>query len=179
MPRLFVAIDLPEPVKEQVTALFTWGLPGVNWVKPAQIHLSLRFIGEVSDSMVDGIQTALIKVRAQGLTLQLQGIGTFPPGNPPRIVWVGVAKNESLFHLRQKVEHQLAAVGLPREGRKFSPHVTVGRVKSNKIRRIGDYLAHYDRFRTDPFEITEFSLYSSLLRPDGAVHTKEATFALG
>jgi RNA 2',3'-cyclic 3'-phosphodiesterase len=179
MPRLFVALDLPDVVKEQIAALCAWGLPGVTWVKPAQIHLSLRFIGEVAPSMVQRLQTALLKVRARELTLQLQGMGTFPPGKTPRVVWIGVGKNESLLQLRHKIEYQLTTVGLPGEGRKFHPHVTLGRVKSNKIQRMGDYLSHYDRFRTEPFAITDFCLYSSRLRPDGAIHTKEATFSLG
>jgi len=178
MTRLFVALDLPEFVKTRLAELCAFGLPGVSWVPPVQLHLSLRFIGEVDATMVGMIQTALLKVRAGSFPLKLHGMGTFPPGKIPRVVWVGVEKNEPLIQLQHKIEYQLTQAGLPGERRKFHPHVTLGRAHSPKLPRLQDYLAAHNLFKTEAFDVSEFSLYSSLLKPSGAIHTKETTYPL-
>ncbi len=179
MPRLFVAVDLPETIKQELDDLCSFGMPGVKWVKHEQFHLSLRFIGETADHMFDEISTVISKVRGNSLLLNLKGIGTFPQSKTPRVIWAGVEKNENLFQLRKKVEYQLSQIGIPSEGRKFSPHITLGRIKEKKIKGFGDYLSRYALFKTEPFEVTEFSLFSSQLSPKGAIYKKEANYQLG
>lgn len=178
MPRLFVALDLPDAVKQQITELCAFGLPGVSWVKLEQFHLSLRFIGEVESNRMDDIITCLSKVRASSLFINLKGVGTFPPNKTPRVIWVGVQKNELLLQLRNKVEFQLNQIGIPAERRKFHAHVTIGRVKSKKIKRMGSYLPHYDMFQAQSIALSEFTLFSSLLSPQGAIHTKVKNYQL-
>lgn len=178
MPRLFVAIDLPPELKNRISELCAFGLPGVGWVEATQLHLSLRFIGEVDGQEAVRIQTCLLKVQQASFQLVVKGVGTFPQGKTPRVIWAGIEKNDSLVQLRNKIEHQLNAIGIPGEKRKFHPHVTLGRVKTKKIKRMGDYLAHYDMFRAEPFGVEGFTLFSSLLTPAGAKYTKEAEYSL-
>lgn len=178
MPRLFVAIDLPDSLKAEISELIAYGMPGVAWVDSKQLHLSLRFIGEVDEQVLDQLITCLLKIHQQPFILKLKGVGTFPQGKSPRVIWAGVEKNDLLVQLHHKIEHQINSIGIKGEHRKFHPHVTMGRVKSNKIKRMGDYLAHYDLFRSEPFHVEYFSLFSSLLTPSGAKYTKEAEFSL-
>ncbi len=178
MPRLFIALDLPQELKNDIGELCAFGLPGIAWVDSAQLHLSLRFIGEVDEHRFDQIRTCLLKVQQPSFSLTLKGVGTFPRGKMPRIVWVGVEKNDLLAQLRNKIEYQLNRIGIEGERRKFHPHVTIGRVKTRKIKRMGDYLAHYDLFRAESFIVERYTLFSSLLTPDGAKHTKEAEYPM-
>jgi len=178
MPRLFVALDLPKELKNKISNLCAFGLPGVAWVDTEQLHLSLRFIGEVNEHVFDQVRTRLLKVQQVSFSLTLRGVGTFPQGKTARVVWVGVEKNEPLALLKNKVEYQLNSINIEGEMRKFHPHVTLGRVKTNKIKRMRDYLAHYDMFRAEPFSVEGFSLYSSRLMPSGAKYIKEAEYPL-
>ena len=178
MPRLFVAIDLPETIKNQVLELTRFGMRGVKWVNLDQFHLSLRFIGEVDQHSFESIKTCLSKIRGSTCNLTLNGIGTFPMNKNPRVIWTGVEKNELLGQVRNKVEHQLSQIGISSERRKYHPHVTLGRVKENKIKGLGDYVAQYALFRSETFLVDNFVLFSSKLTPKGAIYTKEMTYPL-
>jgi len=176
--RLFVAIDLPADVKEQLRPL-CGGLPGARWVDGGQLHLTLRFVGEVDGGVRREIEDALAEVQAASFTLALQGVGHFPPRGQPRVVWVGVEKSDPLNHLHGRVETALAAAGVDRDGRKFSPHITLARLTATPATRVGRYLEEFGLFRTEPFPVGEFTLYSSTLTRHGAVHTPEAVYPLG
>lgn len=178
MPRLFIAIDLPELLKSKISELCAFGMPGVAWVESRQLHLSLRFVGEVDEQIFEQLRSGLIKVHQNSFSLKLQGIGTFPPGKTPRVIWLGVEKSDPLLRLRNKIEYQINSLGIKGEKRKFHPHVTIGRVKTKKINRMGEYLAHYDLFQSDPFAVECFYLFSSLLTPGGAKYSKEVEFPL-
>jgi len=177
MYRLFVAIDLPADVKEQLRPL-CGGLPGARWVDGEQLHLTLRFIGEVDGGVRREIEGGLAEVQAAAFPLALQGVGHFPPRGQPRVVWVGVEKSHPLIHLHGRVERALAEAGVDRDGRKFSPHITLARLTATPATRVGRYLEEFGLFRTQPFPVDEFTLYSSTLTRHGAVHTPEATYPL-
>ena len=130
MPRLFIAIDLPEDVKVELTAI-GYGLPGARWVTDDQLHLTLRFIGEVDGGMRNNISDALSFINYGSFTFTLQGAGHFPPRGKPKVLWIGIAKSQPLLQLRGKVESALRAIGLSPEGRKFSPHITLARLKND------------------------------------------------
>ncbi len=176
--RLFVAIDFPEPVREQL-ARISHGLPGARWVPPEQLHLTLRFIGEVEGSRALDLGQALAGVDSPHFDLQLQGVGFFPPRKKPRVVWVGVDKNDSLVRLRNRIESVLTGAGLEPEGRKFAPHVTLARLKNTPASRVGRFLEQYSMFYVPPFTVTEFRLYSSVLNARGARHFVEQVYPLG
>lgn len=177
MPRLFVAIDPPLAIRERLAALCR-GLPGARWVEPEQLHLTLRFIGDVDGSVLTSVREALAEVRAEALSLQLEGIGFFPPRGNPRVVWVGIRKNEPLLRLHHRIESVLVRAGLAPEERKYSPHITLARLKNTPASRIGAYLAQHGLFSSEEFQVNEFLLYSSVLNSRGARHYIEEGYPL-
>jgi len=175
--RLFVAVDLPESVRRQLAGL-CFGVPGAHWVAAEQIHLTLRFIGEVDGAMFRDVREALAGVRSGSFAMQVQGLGYFPPRQLPRILWAGVAKNEALVLLRNRVEATLVRCGLEPEGRKFAPHITLARLRETPLSRLTNFLAGNGLFTTEPFTVTEFHLYSSQVSAKGAMHQIEANYPL-
>ncbi len=175
--RLFIAIELPETIKEQLAPLCC-GLPGARWLPPEQMHLTLHFLGEVEGGVFLEIQEALAAVHAECFDLQLDGVGFFPPRGKPRVVWAGLKKSELLLQLRNRIESKLVALGLELEKRKFSPHITLARLNNTPPAKVGRFLQHHSLFLSPPFSIECFHLYSSILGRKGAVHRIEATYIL-
>jgi len=177
MLRLFVAIDLPERVRDGLAAL-GGGVPGARWVDGEQLHLTLRFIGEVDGGRFRDIATALDGVGGTPFDLHLDGLGHFPPRGAPRVLWAGVAASAPLVSLRTRVESALAVVGVAREGRKFAPHITLARLKGTRPARVGRFFEDHPLFRSPPFTVESFRLYSSTLGRRGATHRVEAEYPL-
>ena len=178
MHRLFIAIDFPEDIRQQLARL-CYGLPGARWVEENQLHLTLRFIGEVDGSLFRDIKDGLTSIKRQRFHLVLKGLGYFPPRKNPRVLWVGVDKNDPLLQLRNKIESILVRLGVPAEERKFSPHVTLARFREPApLGRLTSYLSGNNLFGTKPFLIADFHLYSSHLTPKGALHSREASYPL-
>jgi RNA 2',3'-cyclic 3'-phosphodiesterase len=177
MPRLFVALDLPEPVRERLAEIST-GLPGADWVYSDQYHLTLRFIGEVDPEIFAAVREGLGSVSARSFWLSLKGVGLFPLRGEPETLWAGIPKNEGLLSLRHKVESMLAKNGVPPDTRKFFPHVTLAKVGSSREAWVGQYVADHSLFSIPEIPVQGFSLYSSRLTPEGAIHTVEATYPL-
>ena len=177
MPRLFIAVDLPETNKKTLEAMF-FGIPGARWVDPLQIHLTVRFIGDVDGAVFLDIKNALKEISITPFDIQLKGVGHFPPRGAPRVIWVGLDKNEALQILRKKIDTALLRIGLEPERRNFSPHITLARLKNTPIQKIADFLAGNSLFKQEPFQVEDFKLYSSTLTPKGAIHTVEEMYSL-
>lgn len=177
MYRLFVAIDLTEDAKEAISRI-RGGIPGMKWIDMAQLHLTLRFIGNADDSMLRRIHEELAKVYSPSFSLVPRGVGHFPPKRDPRVLWVGIEWNEALSSLQRLVEESLVKCGLEPEGRKFSPHITLARMKDTPLSRITPFLKKNRLFSLPPVPVKEFHLYSSVLTPRDAVHNRLASYAL-
>lgn len=178
MNRLFVAIPLPETIQIQLSMLQS-GLQGARWISPENIHLTLRFIGEVRNDLASDIDMALDEIRAPAFDLELDGIGNFARGKHPHALWVAVGKSEPLLHLQAKIESALVRLGLDPEARKYTPHVTVARLKDVRKGRVEDWAAAHGAFRTPPFPVDRFALFSSHLKSEGALYIEEASYPLG
>jgi 2'-5' RNA ligase len=179
MPRLFVAIDLPDTIKDQLGTL-CGGLPGTKWVKRDQLHLTLRFIGEMSDEKFRVIKDRLNSIKAAPFSMAMQGVGQFPPRRAARVLWVGVDAPPTLSELQQQVETTLTKLGCPPDERPFSAHITLARLKTPPPpSAVEDYLARYGAFQSEPFPISHFVLYSSVLAPEGPTYCPEAVYRLG
>jgi len=176
MIRLFVALDLPAPVRERLS-LLQGGVPGARWYAPGQMHLTLRFIGEVPESTARDIDDALIALRVPGFALELFGVGAFG-GKLPRALWAGVRDGEKIVHLQRKVETALQRLGLPPEERKFTPHVTLARLKDSPKAKVMEFLAAHALFSSGEFPVTSFALFSSQLSSNGSIYRIESTYAL-
>ncbi|HMR30911.1 MAG TPA: RNA 2',3'-cyclic phosphodiesterase [Geminicoccaceae bacterium] len=176
MPRLFVAVDLPDEVTEQVERLCI-GLPAIRWVEPEQLHLTVRFIGEVEPPVFYELGQALSELSLRPFELRLKGLGIFPPRGAPQTLWVGVEEDGGLTQLRRRVDRAADEAGVPPERRKFQPHVTLGRFREPPPQqRLASFIAGRALFRSEPFMVSGFSLYSSILRPEGALHVREAAY---
>jgi len=177
MIRLFVAIPLPETVRMQLSMLQA-GLPGARWIRPENLHLTLRFIGEVPEDLASDIDAALSGLRAPGFPVRLDGIGDFSRGRHPHSLWVGAVKAEPLMRLQGKIESALVRTGLRPEERKFMPHVTLARLKEVKRHRVEAWAAEHGAFQSTPFDADRFVLFSSFLSSDGAIYTPEREYRL-
>lgn len=177
MIRLFVGLPLPEDVRLGLAGL-CGGVPGAKWVEDENFHVTLRFIGEVSEGAAEDIHHALMTVRAPRFEIVLAGVGHFETAGQVRALWVGIEKSPALAALRQRVESALVRGGLEPEGRRFSPHVTLARLKDAPLARASSFLAHHNLFRAGPVPVDHFTLYSSFLKSDGPLYHAEAEYPL-
>lgn len=173
--RCFVALDLPEPVRNHL-ANITRPLRdryAVKWVPPDQLHLTLVFAGELPDDAVDDLAAIVRAVALPALSLHLQQLGHFPPRGVPRVLWAGLGGDvTAVTSLYEELTERTAPLGVAREKRGFTPHVTLGRLKNafgalaliDAVQKLGGGL---DR---KPFAPTELVLYASELRPSGPLH---------
>jgi 2'-5' RNA ligase len=176
--RLFVALDLPWAVREQLAALSGSGIPGARWVPPENYHMTLRFIGETRRDIARDIDDALLALNTRGFLLTLCGMGTFAKGGVSSALWVGVERNPALTHLRGKIETALQRCGLEPERRRFQPHVTLARLDNPAETKVAAFVQAHNLFRTEPVAVEHFTLFSSLLGKDQAVYTPEAEYEL-
>ena len=157
-------------------------MPGAKWVDPGNLHVSLRFIGEVDEGIAADIDAALGQVRASRFELALSGIGHFGNGSKTRLIWAGVEKNPALLHLHDKIENALMRIGLAPEERRYTPHVTLARLKyvpSASVPKIQSYLSEHALFRAPPFAVDRFSLIASYLTKSGPIYEDAADYELG
>ena len=178
MPRLFVAVDLPEAVKDALSGV-GFGLPGARWLPREQLHVTVAFIGEVDGGQAQDVKDALRAVRGAPFELSLRGLGHFPLRGEARVAWAGLRASEPLSHVHRSVTRQIESTGCTLEHRKFHPHVTLARLSGTPPHRLADWLAMNGGFETGAFEVSEFVLYSSVLGSKGATHQVEETYPFG
>jgi 2'-5' RNA ligase len=178
MIRLFVGLGLPEDLGERLTGL-RGQIPGARWVARENLHMTLRFIGEVDEETAVDIDAALARIDAPPFEVALHGVGHFESRGLVRALWVGVERDPALDHLQARVETACQRSGLAPEGRKFHPHVTLARCRDTRTTRIGGFLADHGGFRAPAFPVESFALYSSTLGRGGAVYIRETDYPLG
>ncbi len=172
--RTFVAIELPEKVREHLNYTIERlrsDLPGIRWVRPHGFHLTLKFLGEVEEERVPHVVEAVNAVAGglRPLTLRVAGIGGFPQSDRARVVWVGIeGELEALSSIQERVEQALDPLGFSGEERKFHPHVTLGRVSR---RPVSLARACVDLSEGDPFSVDRVQVIRSDLHRDGARYT--------
>jgi RNA 2',3'-cyclic 3'-phosphodiesterase len=176
MIRLFVGIELPPELRLRLSLLCA-GLPGARWVDAGNLHLTLRFIGEVDEGMASDIDAALARIRAPRFEVALAGAGTFG-GERPRLLWIGVEDNKPLLELQERVEAALRRAGVPPDTRRYSPHVTLARLKRPDLARVQGFLAANALFRAPPVPVERFSLIASYPAKSGAVYEDQADYPL-
>ncbi len=177
MIRLFVAVDIPGNIRMEIEGM--GGLiPNARLVPPDQLHLTLKFIGEVEGSRFLDIQDALGEIFLPKFSLSLKGVGTFPPRGIPHVLWVGVEPGERIIPLRNSIERTLAVINIPRDKKKFTPHMTLARLKDCPIPRLQEFLAGNAFFHSPEFPVENFHLYSSKLTQKGALHSHERSYPL-
>ena len=177
--RLFVGIDLPWELRERL-ALLCSSLPGARFVPRENLHLTLRFIGEVAPNQAEDIDMALAALRGRRFPLSLAGVATLTRQGREVALYAGVERSAGLEHLQAKVENALQRAGLAPERRRFMPHVTLARLENIAVeQKLAGYLQANNLFRAGPVEIAELTLFSSQLGKEAAVYTAEVGYPLG
>lgn len=180
MPRLFVSLEIPSSVRTELAALRT-AVPGARWLPEEQYHLTLAFLGEVDGPTALAVQEGLHGVRHDPFELTLSGVGHFPPKGRPRVLWAGVedaADAAEVSSLAKAVQRCLKRRGLRFEARKFAPHVTLARLRDTPFAPVLGFVEAFATWRSEPFPVTDFALFSSVLGRSGAQHSEEASYPL-
>ena len=177
MTRLFAAVELPERIREAL-AVISHGLPGARWVAQENLHLTLRFVGEVGDEEAEALRVCLESVQVPTFELQLRGLGQFLRGSKAETLWAACLPSAALSRLQQDVEKAVVAAGGIPQKQPFHAHVTVGRLRQVRLERLQEYLSEFADFETESFPVEEFQLMSSHLRPDGPIYSIEESYPL-
>ncbi len=167
MIRLFAALALPVDVRAQLSARQS-GLAGARWIDSAALHMTLRFIGEVSEPDAQDISLALVAIQAPAFELGFSGMGYFERRGSVHSVWAKPTRSDALKHLRSKVESAVVRCGLEPETRKFKPHVTLARLKDTPEALVGPWLEQAGAAVIPPFTVDSFTLFQSRLGHGGA-----------
>jgi len=193
--RLFVALDIDDSVRERI-ARYIAGVspfaPDARWASPASLHITLKFIGEQPGEALVPIKTALATVSASLPKIEIRKTGFFPTAKSARVFWVGIEAGSELAMLAKLIDDATASLGIPKEERAFSPHLTLARsrgssatprpLKQDKPNRefqlLQERLASFAPPDFGAANPREFFLYQSQLSPKGSVYTKLAAFGL-
>jgi len=193
--RLFVALDIEDAIRERM-ARFVDGVrnfaPEARWVKPESLHVTLKFIGEQPDEAVDGIKSALGRLARGETEIRFRGYGFFPTATSARVFWIGLEAGSQLGALAAAIDEALAPLGIAKEDRAFSPHLTLARggggsgvpgwrrgdSPNRGFARLAEKLAAMAAPEFGSMTAREFFLYSSRLSPKGSTYTKQERFPL-
>jgi 2'-5' RNA ligase len=177
--RLFAAIALPDEVAQRLLALMK-GVPGAKWRPRENLHLTLRFFGELTEPVAEDLDTAIEEaVRGHApFELRLKSAGSFG-GADPHALWIGVAENEALKSLAGACEKAARRVKLKPEAHKFTPHVTIAYLSGALLDRVQAFESRLGLFEAPPFDVTSFGLYSSITRKSApSLYRLEAEYPL-
>ena len=177
MHRLFVAIRPPAPIRRLLIAGMG-GVSGARWQSEEQLHLTVRFIGEVDRHQASDVHAALGAVHLEPFEIALSGLGTFERRGRPEVIWAGAAPREPLAALHNKVDQALARAGIAPDGRAFHPHITLARL-NRSAGPVAGLIEDRGGLASPPFEVDAFALYESRLTPQGATHTIVERYPLG
>ena len=176
--RLFIAIELPDDLKRELSRL-RMDIPGARRVQADQIHLTLAFLGEVEEADIERLTGELARIHVPEFQLCFSGTGCFPDRRRPRVLWIGLEPEPSLKRLAAGVHDAVLACGIPQEKRSFSPHITLARLKlSPPSREFDAFLDQNNKLKLQPLRVREFTLFQSRLTPQGAVHIPVRNFSL-
>lgn len=177
MPRLFTGLEIPEDIATEL-ALLRGGLFGARWIDVENYHLTLRFIGDIDDATARDVHTTLEQIRRPRFTVTLEGLGSFG-GAKPRAIVAKAAPGSALVELQAQHERLLRRLGMAPEPRKFTPHVTLARLRAASNAAVADYLSARGYFFSRRFEAERFVLFSSRASTGGGPYVVEAAYPLG
>ena len=176
MLRLFAAIEIPDELRPQLAALRA-PLPGAKWIDPANLHLTLRFAGDIDNRVATEFADGLAAIHVDCFELRFAGLGAFG-GNDPKSLWAGFVPSSQLEALVRACERTARAAGLPPESRAFRPHVTLARMRHGRPEQVAKYLERNGRFSLPPFMVERFVLMSSRPNVGGGPYVVEEAYPL-
>ena len=176
MPRLFTALEIPNPIAMQLSLLQT-GLPGARWIVRENFHITLKFIGDVELPVAKEIAYAMERVKTQPFSIKVEGMEVF--GNSkPHSLYAGISKSQALLDLHAEQDRICRQLGIPVETRKFTPHITIARIRNCKTRDLAQYLSRVGGIQSQVFAIKHFKLLSSRDSIGGGPYVTEETYQL-
>lgn len=180
--RAFIAVEMPSPVVDairQQQQVLKRNDTDLRWVRPENLHLTLRFLGDISPAAIGTVQTAMERsiYKQRPFSLMLKGGGVFPGVKRPRVMWVGIeGEVDALGNLHRQLTACLAEQGIPAENRPFKGHLTIARIKDRlDAEELSKMLSCLTIFKTEPFMVNGMDLFKSDLTPKGAVYTRLVT----
>ena len=176
MPRLFTGLELPHDIALGLE-LMKGGIPGARWIDPDALHITLRFVGDVSDDIADDLDHGLSSLRFDPFELHLNGAGYFG-GTKPRALFMKVASHDALERLQAANERTCQIIGLPAETRNFTPHVTLARLKNPPLDALNDFVSRQSMHASRTYEVTRFVLFSARPGRGGGPYVHERTYDL-
>lgn len=176
MPRLFTGLEVPKEIGQSL-ALLRGGLPGARWIDPENYHITLRFIGDIDDRLANDIASLLDSVRRRGFEIRFDELASFG-GRKPRAVIAAVDPVSPLVELQAEHERLMRRLGLEPEGRKFTPHVTLARLRDSSSRDVAAYLSTRGPLFGSSFHVSRFVLFSSRASTGGGPYVVEADYPL-
>ncbi|WP_062017600.1 RNA 2',3'-cyclic phosphodiesterase [Aureimonas sp. AU4] len=176
MPRLFAALEIPRDAALSMS-LLRGGLPSARWIEPENYHLTLRFFGDIDARTADELVAALDRVRRPAFQLTLRGLDAFG-SRKPHAIYAGAEPLQPLELLAAEIDRIAKRLGLPADARRFTPHVTLARLRNPKSEEVARYLAARGDFRTPPFAVGRFVLFSSRDSVGGGPYVMEEAFSL-
>jgi len=176
MPRLFTGLELPEAMRQQLGRLAV-PLPGAKWVDPQDMHLTLRYAGDIDNRKAEDFSAELAQIQVRVFTLRLVGLSAFG-GNDPHAIWAAVEAGPELDQLAKANERAARAAGLLPETRKFKAHVTLARLRGARDDQVARILERHAAYRSDPVTIEHFALFSSRPLIGGGPYAIEEVFPL-
>lgn len=177
MPRLFTALEIPRDAALSLS-LLRGGLPGARWLDVENYHLTLRFIGDIDAPTADEVVNAFDRIDRPSFSLTLSGLGWFG-SKKPHSIWAGVSPSDELKALQAEIERICQRLGLGPDPRRFSPHVTLARLRHARVPDVVTYLGGRGDFRTSPFEVGRFVVMSSRDSVGGGPYIVEEAYPLG
>ena len=177
MHRLFVAILPPEHIRDLLIDAMD-DSPDFRWQDDEQLHLTLRFVGEVDRPVAEDLANSLARIRADPFSIRVSGVGRFEQRNGGAL-WAGIEPKEPVAALASKIERACQQVGLEPEHRAFHPHITLARWKGRRSREIADFLDRKRSLASESFEVDAFTLFESRLSRHGAHYEEVAGYQLG
>jgi len=177
MIRLFTAIAIPPAEAQWLTSLQD-GVPGARWSPTENMHLTLRFAGQVTERQADDLDAEFETIAGAPFDLTIRGVGAFEERGAPRAIWAGVDPSDTLGVLQRRCENAARRAGLAPETRAWRPHVTLAYVSGAEPARIAAWIQQNNLARLAPFEVTEFGLYSSWLSKEGSTYRLERAYPL-
>ena len=176
MPRLFTGLELPAPIASEL-ALMRGGIAGARWLDAADYHITLRFIGDVDEATALDVHSALERIRRPAFTVTLDGLGAFG-GAKPRAIVATAKPAPPLVELQAEQERLMRRVGLPLETRKYTPHVTLARLRQATPVAVANYLSMRGWLASRSFDVDHFTLFSARDSVGGGPYLAEATYPL-
>ena len=176
MPRLFAALEIPHHAATHLSML-RGGLPGARWIDMENYHLTLRFIGDIEHHMADEVAHALERVHRRPFTMGFSGLGAFG-GKKPHSLYAVPAACPDLHDLQAEIAGICRRLGLPADPRKFTPHVTLARLRNGSARAVANYLTVRGGFHVTPFKVDRFVLMSARNSVGGGPYIAEQAYPL-